>query len=188
MDLYAEIEHVLGNVFPECGFTVSSVEIKPLFEACIGVYGQENVMEMVRVFEQLVERKLMGFTKWDALYGDYAIDLHGFHPSTAQFVLRYVFGLKLQELLEMMDDDNALVIIVGKGKHSGEQKGGVLKEFIKNELKSFDPPIECDKQSQDSGTILIEKAKLQPFLVDNVADSLLWSFHGWFLKDIVDDG
>ena len=126
--------------------------------------------------------------KWDALYGDYAVDLHGFHLSTAQFVLRYVFGLRLNDLLEMMDDDNDLVIIVGKGKHSGQQKGGVLKEFIVNELKSFDPPIECDKQSKDSGTILIEKAKLKPFLVGNAADSLLWCFKDWFLKEVVDDG
>merc|ERR1711972_729845 len=111
------------------------------------------------MFGKLEKDGLMGFTKFDAQSGDLAFDVHGFHPATAQFLLRYVIGWRLRELLGRMDEANDFVIIVGRGKHSG--KGGVLRQCILDELASLEPPIVCKKNSKDDGTLLIDKAQFE---------------------------
>ncbi len=189
--LFDKISGILENEFKQNGFTVSAVEIKPLFEASVGLYGNEDPTKIINLFEKLLHDKLIGYTTFDELYGDHALDLHGFHPSTAQFILRYVFALKLEELLSTMDESNDFVIIVGKGKHSGNKKG-ILKQFVVNELLSFEPQIECNKWSKDGGQIVIEKTRLKPYcLKDNVNEylkaKLMYPSNDWFLKDVVDD-
>ena len=188
-ELYAQINDIMDNKYSDYGYTVSSVEIKPLFEACIGLYCNEDPIKIVELFESLLKRKLIGYTKFDNLYGDNALDLHGFHQSTAQFILRYVIGYKLKELLSIMDESNDFVIIVGKGKHSGDNKG-ILKQFIMNELSSFDPPIKYKKYSKDAGTILINKSHLKHYIVtekNKLTEILTTPSNDWFLRDVVDE-
>eukprot|EP01084_Bolivina_argentea_P167463 290628_1 len=148
--LFDDINDILDNKFAAYGYKVSPVDIVPLFDAAIGLYCNKEPIKIINLFEKLLNKQLIGYTTFDGVNGDNALDLHGFYPPTAQFILRYVFVFKLNELLLTMDESNDFIIITGKGKHTSKKKG-ILKQIVMDELLSFDPPMKFKNMAKDTG-------------------------------------
>ena len=144
--LYLEIVVVLQSQLKNFGLTMDPLLAKTQLSAAIFLYGSHDPSQIVNVFEQLLADDLIGYTPSDVEIG--CIDLHCFEPWIAQFVVRYVFGYKLKEVLGGRDE---LSIITGVGKHTlGMEHGqGYLYNFILNELSTWNPPIVLEKGEND---------------------------------------
>eukprot|EP01084_Bolivina_argentea_P254148 427176_1 len=135
-------------------------------EGAIFLYRDQNPMKIVEIFESLLNRKLIGYQK---RYGENIdIELHMFQKWHAQFILRYLFGLKITEIMNILNQ-NKLFIVVGKGKHAKGKtnQSGQMKQFVINELKSWNPPIHCQEHKINAGLIWIDKDELIPYLNDH---------------------
>eukprot|EP01084_Bolivina_argentea_P042533 78419_1 len=134
---------------------ITPIIAKTHLQGVIYLYAEYNPIEIVNVFEYLLNKQLIGYFK------NTSIDLHGFQLVEAQFVIRYLFAYKLNELMELNNNNNKINIIVGKGKHaSGEQnEKGILREFIIDEFLSWDPPIKTIVAGYNNGLLLIDKVE-----------------------------
>merc|ERR1712228_719014 len=138
-------------------------------------------MKINDVFCSLVNKKLIGYKKYDDELGAFILDLHLFQLWEAQFIIRYLIGFEWKQLLEMMIDDK-LWIITGKGNHSNTK--GKLKDFVIHELNCWDPPIECNMNSSNHGRIYIRKRNLLSYLNDSnhAKSKLIQPSSDWHLK------
>merc|ERR1712087_375482 len=123
-------------------------------------------MEIVNVFECLLEEQLLGYHSSRSSDKN-LIDFHGYQSKEAQFVIRYVFGFKVDYLKECCEQYGNIQIIVGKGNGfmaiMNEREGGVLKDFLIKELKSWNPPINCHVDASNTGRLIIEASDIEPY-------------------------
>ena len=155
-ELYAQIESVVFSEFERYGLTKNALIGKVLFEAAIYLHHNVDPLQIVSVFESLLQQKLIGFMHKNGI----DIDLHCFVPLQAQFILRYVFGLKINELLI----GEEVCIITGIGKHaSSEENKGKLREFVVNELLSYEPPIRCTVHKNNPGRLLLNNSDVRHY-------------------------
>eukprot|EP01083_Nonionella_stella_P299200 1015299_1 len=134
--------------------------------AAITLYHDQDPMQIVRIFEEMVEKKHIGY-----LANDDKIDLHLFSTITTQFILRYLIGFKAKDMVDMNASFDRIVLITGKGKgNEGEANlKHSLKAFIQKELLSYDPPIRvsASKRQNDTGVWIMNKSELIPYMNDD---------------------
>ena len=184
-DIYKELQDTVYTKIQD-GKKPNPLLQLQILEGAIFLYRFENPMEIVRVFEDLLQRKLIGYEAYDKVFQRYIIDLHRFQLWQAQFIMRYLIGLKCKELIESSLFDDKLWIIVGKGKHTdGGDREGKLMEFIATDLLSWNPPIYCEIYKPNPGCIYIEKRRLVPYLAeDNFARGRLTELSDdWYYAD-----
>lgn len=134
--------------------------VSSLLSSIIILYHNKNPQLIVKIFELFVKKQLLGYYGYSnetQNVGEILIDLHGFQFIEIQFILLYIFGYKLQEW--NVDDIYYLKLIVGKRSHSLNATKG-LKEFVIEQLSTYNPPILCDKDERNEGVLLIHKDQL----------------------------
>eukprot|EP01084_Bolivina_argentea_P101103 181330_1 len=153
--------------------------------AAIALYHDVNPMEIVKIFEQMVENNNIGYTSRNKQ--QFAIDLHLFLPLHAQFILRYLIGFKLKEIF-YLSKSHKVIMITGKGKHaegtSNEQYS--LQTFVQQELLRYNPPIKAIPSVTNTGQLEIEKSELLPYLHDETnfaKNKLLQPSTDWYWDD-----
>eukprot|EP01083_Nonionella_stella_P004500 13038_1 len=151
--------------------------------AAIALYHDQDPMQIVRIFEEMVEKKHIGYLANDK------IDLHLFSSITTQFILRYLIGFKAKDIVEMDASFDRIMLITGKGKgNEGEANlKHSLKAFIQKELLSYDPPIRvsASKRQSDTGVWIINKSELKPYMNDDnyAKQKLLEPSNDWCFDD-----
>eukprot|EP01083_Nonionella_stella_P095092 266892_1 len=144
-------------------------------DGAIFLYRFHDPKKIIPVFNDVIQTKLVDYRAFDHRSKQYIIDFHAFQASQVQFIIRYLIGFELDKLLKILIDDE-LVIVVGLRRHSGERKTkrkGGLKVFLKSELKSWNPPINC-YENKIPGRVNIHKSDLLPYLnKNNYAKKLL---------------
>lgn len=171
-ELYRNLEMNVADAMEKGG--IGSKLKKCLLEGCIYLYADKDPMEIVKLFESLVDEGWIGYIALDhgpASHNELTmrplIDIHGFQWIENQFILRYLFTFKLDEILKSIDYDGKISIIVGVGK-------GKLKKLVMEELKSWDPSIACKECEENKGKIIIEEYEVKKYECDdNHAKSLL---------------
>ena len=83
------------------------------------------------------------------------MDFHEYSKILTQFILRYIFGFKIKDILS--NDD--LKIICGKNKNNENS----LKQFILNEINSWNYNIIIENDPTNSGCIIIPKQNIIHF-------------------------
>ena len=129
------------------------------------MYHDNNPMEIVKVFEDLLQKKLIGYKQPNVYKDGFLISFRMFVPSQAQFILRYLFAFKMQEILNSVvkgSQDEQIRLMVGKGKAKLD-KQSVLAPFIMKELRSWNPPINSSVDTRNSGLLVIDKKELIPY-------------------------
>merc|ERR1712129_554434 len=121
----------------------------------------------------VVQKRLISYKRFDDGIGACVIDLYSFELWTAQYIVRYLFGFRYEELSEMMIDDTLWIVT-----------GWKLKDFLIEELQSWTAPILCTASEQMLG---IDKDYVLPYLNDNncakqMFDGTLSSVD-WFYED-----
>ena len=160
-NIYMRLVDTLNNQLTFYGLKMVSRLAGTQLDAAINLYENEP-LKVVEVFESLVERGLIGYQNCK---GD--IDLHMFSLTQARFILRYLFGFRLNEL--MKDDMDELIIVTGKGIHTPGDKGkdgmnGRMRQFVITELESWSPFISCRICKENKGTVAIKRDSLLPYL------------------------
>eukprot|EP01083_Nonionella_stella_P014860 41614_1 len=175
LKLYGEIEDIIYHQFKDYGWSATQVEFRLLFQACIVLYHNVDPMQMVQTFEKLMNNGCIGFTNVCAHTGKLRVDLHGYQKSEAQFILRYLIGFVLNDKRkyeEWIHNDRGLndylVILTGKGRHSSGKSNleANLREFMMEELMSYDPPIKSEIDARNTGQIKIHKSHLKAYCED----------------------
>ena len=96
--------------------------------AAIFLWHDHDPQEIMKVFETLCDRKLMGYLVEPDK--PELIDLHLLEFVDAQFVLRYVFAYKLDEIFK--GDQDHVCIITGKGRHTWTEGKGTEQGICAN--------------------------------------------------------
>ena len=135
--------------------------------ACIYLYHDNDPREIVRFFERLLRKNLIGYRachkEWN---NDYMlINFRMFLPLQVQFILRYLFAYKIDQVLNSVTGDSDHVVIVvgtGKGNAYKQDDGSAssLSSFVQHELSSWDPPIKSSISEKNPGLLLINKQEL----------------------------
>ncbi len=161
--IYNQLQDTLYGELNNYGVKLDQALARTQLNGAIFLYHNHDPQEIVKVFERLCNKNLMGYLA-DPDKPE-LIDLHLLDFVDAQFILRYVFAYKLDEILK--DGQDRLCIITGKGKHTWtEGKGtmqGSMYKFIAKELASWDPPIIVPDTS-GSGRIEVYKHQLDGYL------------------------
>eukprot|EP01084_Bolivina_argentea_P144946 254202_1 len=170
--LYTRLKNVMYSELKFYGMNITDRIAKIQLDAAIYLY-ENDPMEIVNVFEWLLGKQLIGYQMYCKIRGTLCIDLHLYSIKQAQFIIRYLFGFKLNEIVTM--DDNELVIIVGVGKHSPGHgdSNGVLRQCIMEELLSWNPPVHCDFCRQNKGALVICKTDLMHYLQEKREFSMI---------------
>ena len=108
---------------------------------------------------------MIGYKQPSAYDDGFLISFRMFLPSQAQFILRYLFAFKMQEILDSVlkgSQDDRIRFMVGKGKAKLD-KQSVLAPFIMKELRSWKPPINSYVDTRNSGLLVIDKKELIPY-------------------------
>ena len=160
-NIYLRLLDTLNNQLTFYGLKIMPRIAITQLDAAIYLYESEP-MKIVEVFESLVERKLIGYQNCEG-----HIDLHMYSLTQAKFILRYLFGFKLNEL--MKDDMEELIIVTGKGIHTPGDRGkraigGRMRQFVMTELGSWSPLISCEICKENKGTVVIKRDSLLPYL------------------------
>eukprot|EP01084_Bolivina_argentea_P234784 395247_1 len=156
MELYLQIEEIVKYEFDKQNVKKSLIG-RVIFEAAIFVYYDSDPMKIIDIFEEFVEKKLIGYMHKNCKSNEWMIDLHCFVPLQAQFILRYILGFKIQEF----ELDNVSVM-TGIGKHASSKKeSGKLQKFVMSELMSYNPPIKCTVDHRNKGVLLLDSEDLR---------------------------
>lgn len=129
-------------------------------ESYILKYGNNNINKVIKYFEQNIHH--FGYLSKCKFDGSYIIQLHGYIPKIARFVLKYVFCYRINEL----DIDKDLIICVGKGYHSFKD-GETVGDAIFDEINKWNPPIKGENMKNNEGRIIIEKEIVKKWLKIN---------------------
>ncbi len=101
----------------------------------------------------------------------HGLDFHGFSRMSISFILKYMFTFEKEYLLK---DDKGLIIVCGKGKHTRKDKeGGQLIRSVREELGSWDPPIETCLDKDNKGVVLVKREEIVKFLECRGGNNLL---------------
>ncbi len=174
--LYLRLVDTLNNQLVFYGLELTPRIATTQLDAAINLYEHEP-MQIVEVFESMLERKLIGYQNIDG-----HIDFHFFTLTQAQFILRYLFGFKLNELVK--DDQDELFIVVGQGIHTpGDKKDGNrgrMRELVIKELESWIPFVTCRICKENKGMLAIKRDSLLPYLKTQMRFDMIQS------KDSID--
>ena len=139
--------------------------VKPHLNGAIFLYSDHDPQQIVQVFESLMKKNLIGYMLYDEKKRQKSIDLHVNDLTDAQFIIRYIFAYKLNDIIQK--DQDYVCIVTGKGRHTwtkGKGTGqGAMQKFIIQELLSWDPPINAETR-WNGGRIWIHKKYFQPYL------------------------
>ena len=160
--LYSRLKHTIYAELKQFGLAITPIFGKTHLEAAISVFGEEGWSETVAVFEGLMEQQLIGYLVFDGNVGKMVIDLHGLRLVEAQFVLRYLFRHRLDEVARSCDGDGNVYMVVGRGKHSPgmDHEKGRLRQFVIEELASWSTPIAATVSPYNRGVVLIQKSEM----------------------------
>ena len=119
-------------------------------------------MKIVKIFESLLQENLIAFTRSNDMGKTYLIDLHCYYPWEAQFILRYILAFEIDNILKQNEkyNQNVLSIIVGSGKHNKYKNKFRLRDFIINDLFSYEPAIKANINKDNEGRIDINHSEL----------------------------
>eukprot|EP01083_Nonionella_stella_P082508 227732_1 len=165
--MYVELKDTIYKELKHYGFPMDALIAKTELDGAIFLYRFHDPEHIIDVFLSMVQKGVIEYKVYDTYSKSYIIDFHVFHPWQVQFIVRYLIGFELEKLLKILIDDK-LLIVVGVGKHTegrNNQKGK-LKEFLKTELQSWDPPIRCH-ENKIRGRVHIHKSDLLPYLQEN---------------------
>eukprot|EP01083_Nonionella_stella_P021663 60024_1 len=156
--IYSQLVQTIYEDINGYKLQMNSYIISIQLSAAIALYHDVNPMKIVELFETLVNDRWIGYMK-----GNTAIDLHLFTKTQAQFVLRYLIGFKLKDIMAVTKN-RQIIIITGKGKGT-EGDGNLqhsLKRFIEDELLTYQPTINCmsSNKENDSGILIVKKSTL----------------------------
>eukprot|EP01084_Bolivina_argentea_P204135 348563_1 len=129
---------------------------KTLLFAAIVMYSDNNPMEIVTMFEDLVNG---GYIMYEQSENE--IDLYRFELIQVQFILRYVIG-------NIKDNNKDLLFNVGMSKHNFSDTNNMLKlkQFVIKELLTYEPPIRCKKEKNNEGRLCVNKEELASYVND----------------------
>eukprot|EP01083_Nonionella_stella_P172130 589755_1 len=184
--LYLEIVDIIHNQLTHYGIEINQSIAGTQLSAAVFLYRQTNPMKLVEIFEAMVQQKLVGYEQYDAQNKKRVIDLHVFQPWDAQFILRYLFGFKLKDVLG--ESDERLGIVCGKGKHTqggGNNQGG-LQQFVQNELGRWNPPIFVKQDKINKGMVWIQRSELTAYLEGDMnfaKEKLMNVSNDWYYGD-----
>eukprot|EP01083_Nonionella_stella_P040874 110837_1 len=170
--LYLRLRDTIHNELMLYGMEVNADIARTELSGAIFLYAADAT-EVVDVFETLLKKGYIGYQNYQR-NGPMCIDLHLFTLSEAQFIVRYLFGFKLNQIMDETRDCT-LGIIVGKGKHSHGQStnNANLRTFIMDELLSWNPPIRCQIDSQNKGKLVVPKVELIPYLTKSMKFTMI---------------
>ena len=159
----------------------ASMAAESQLRGCIALYHDVDPMKIVELFEEFVSKNILQY-KLNANQ----IDVHSLHHIHVQFLLRYIIGCKLHEF--DLDHADGLSIIVGKDRYSkiaGIEYKYNIKQFVRDELLTFEPSIKCKVDSSNAGRLIIPKTDLLPYIdnIDNCARNKLTNVsNDWYLQ------
>ena len=167
--LYQQLLHTIKVEVAQYDMTANDLMKAMELDGAIYLYRYQDPMEIVKVFRRMVEDDLIEYKRYDAEFESDVIDLHTFQPWQAQFIIRYLIGFECGNTMETLLKDDKVCFIVGIGIHTkgNANRKGKLREFVINELKSWDAPISCQIEKSDQGRIYIHKNDLLPYLQEN---------------------
>ena len=96
------------------------------------------------------------------------VDLHCFDHLQSQFLLRYIIGYKLKNLIWINKMTCVLLLVKEKHNNAGITSRYSLKEFVKKELQKFEPPIHVEPHWTNLGIWIIPKKQLLPYLNNEI--------------------
>ena len=181
--VYKRLLKHFTKTYPKYGQQESPITASIVLTASIALFHNVDPRRIVDIFEQYESKYHLSYRKTD---DDCIIDLHCFHHLQVQFLLRYIVGYKLNKF--DLNERNGLDVIVGKSKHgikAGLDGKYSLKDFVKDELMKYEPPIKCEQHS-NPGLLFIPKHQLLPYIGDddNYAKSKLSiPSDDWYLSD-----
>eukprot|EP01083_Nonionella_stella_P058831 154042_1 len=152
--LYLELEDTVHRKLKMHGITITPTLAFSHLSGAVCFYRYHDPMKAVEVLRTLVDNQLIRYKERKNM-----IDLHHFPKIEAQFILRYIIGFELKDLLSESD---ALYLIVGYGKHAVKREQ--LKQFVIQDLLRYDPPIAATSDPTNAGRLVIEKCELSPYL------------------------
>eukprot|EP01083_Nonionella_stella_P280699 954892_1 len=167
--MYMQIKDIIYNQLGKYGLKIDPLIALSELDGAIFLYRFRDPSKIIDVFKDLISKRWISYGVFDKQLQTDIMDLHLFQPWQAQFILRYLIGFECKQLLESLVDDK-LWIVVGVGRHAGgsaKSKKGKLKEFVKKELKSWDPPINCCESNSNRGRLYVTKKDLVPYLNGN---------------------
>eukprot|EP01084_Bolivina_argentea_P014932 27931_1 len=152
-ELYTEIVNTIWQQMKQYQMKIDPLFIRCQLSAAIGLYHNVNPAQIVDIFHSLLKTGYIGYKGKKGM----EIDLHLCQLLDAQFILRYVIGYKLNELLKTQRN---LHLVVGSGKHGS----GTLRGFVITELLSYDPPIAAKPHEWDKAVLVVSLKDLQSYL------------------------
>ena len=165
--LFEELQNTVLREYADNGLEIDYGSVPALLIGAISIFGKSDPIKVVSLFEWLVDRKWIGFLHHQR--GRTLVDLHGFSPVVAQFIIRYVFA-HLDRYVDG-DEECGLEVIVGKGKHTGgdammqrQDDRLTLKRIVQNELASWDPPLGCSTSEWNEGRIVVHREDMWAYL------------------------
>ena len=161
-DNYKKLQHTLYKELEQFKLKMDDLIVMTQLCGAINCYCHNDPWKIVEICDELCDKGLVGYTKYEASLKKYVIDLHLCQLSEAQFLMRYIVATQLKRMLTFSND--GLWVVVGKGKHTpGERKNKFrLRQFIIDELLSWDPPIKCSIH-KTKGMLFIDKEYLLPY-------------------------
>ena len=181
---YLEIESAMNGLMRRSNRHYSFFHAKTLFYAAIIMYHDVDPLEMVKMFEGLVNDGFLSYPRKEPNHEDVVdvIDLHLFELLQVQFILRYTVGF-------MTKNQMAIKLVVGSGKHNLRPidcTGPNIKQFVLSELAAFDPPIRCEQDPQNEGVLCVNKEDLNPYRgnpTNSARQKLLTPSKHWYWSD-----
>ena len=180
--LYDDLVETIYGETAYYGLCVDPMLAETQLNGAIFLFHDHDPWRIVDVFEDLKSRGLIGYETSISN----VVDLHAFQLYSAQFLIRYIIGVKLKGFEGVGED--GLVIILGKGNH-GEGEGnrkGRLRNFVMEEMLSWYPPVQARVCEENTGRLCVDGKELRPYLENemNYARRLLTeASNDWFYED-----
>lgn len=131
-----------------------------LFDALLIIYNN-NWKKIITKFENGINNKeINNYLKKSNEFNEYWIDLHSHSKISAKFILYYLFYYKTNFI---KDNKNNVIILCGKGIHN-DINNNSMKQIVKTELLSFNPPIKTSIYHKESACLICDIQDLENFL------------------------
>ena len=144
-----------------------------LFDALLLKY-DEQWHRVVPHFERAIaQSELHGYWK-ESEFDEWWIDLHQHSHRTARFILHYVLRYEGEYVQnEIIQKDKNVVVLCGRGKHQegrfqGERNRNSMKDLVRNELLSWNPPIRCMQYERERACLILDVEDVKAFLLEQV--------------------
>ena len=166
--IYRRLQDVIHRDLKDYGLDITPKIASIYLIAAISLYHNVNPMEMVKLYHDLERRQFLKqyiSSEFGTFSASKEINVHFADILEAQFVIRYLFGYRLEEVMDNGDDE-VIWILVGKGKHSKGmgRNQGKMRQFVIKELSNWNPPLECKPHPFNHGLLSVDKRQLTPYL------------------------